>query len=346
MTMTERYNERADVVRVETLGKQILDRLDADPGRKYDDLAKYMAQLRHYPPLVDQAECDRLFHLFRHGATEQSQHEARDLIIYRNIRLVLSIALRLTGRGLPLLDMLQEGVFGLMTAIQKFNPEFGWRFSTYASHWIRQAIGRALADIGDSHVFRIPVHAKEKVEMVRRAIAAFSRREGHLPNELELFEYIQSLDSKAAKAMRLGDVIECMGYVYNRDAVHLDAPVSDESGDSYGEVFVGDLPRTETIVEARQLLAEYRAAFSRIEEIIAQMPPRDAMVLRLRFGIGDFEEMTLEEVGERYGFTRERARQIEAKALEAIEAQIGVSGDQIIEIMKVIDELAKIAAAI
>lgn len=335
---------RIDEERADHLGEKFLKRTDSDSQHKYDELGAYMAQLRQYKPLRDQSACNRLFDWYHNGDSEK-RREARDLIVYGNIRLVLSIALRRMGRGLPLLDMMQEGVIGLMTAIEKFEPERGFRFSTYATHCVKHAIGRAIADIGYS-THRFPVHMIEKMTMVRKAFTILTQRHGQFPTELEIFEFIKAMDTKAAEAMRMREVVKCLTYI-NEGIVELDASVSDEDGvGTYGEIFVGDFPKTETIVEARRLLVEYQTALVRIEETISQFPPRDATVLRLRFGLGDFEAMTLEEVGERYSLTRERIRQIEAKALKELETQLDITPKQLTDIIDVIEELAKIVTSV
>lgn len=342
----KRHGERVDIERSEALGEQVIDNIESDPRHKYDELAAYMSRLVQYR-IPKQEEFDLLFDQYRNGATDRAKLEARDLLVYKNVRLVLSIALRHSGHGLSLLDMLQEGVIGMMTAIDHFDPALGIKFSTYAFQWIRQAITRALADGGEDAVYRLPVHKHEQVLLVKRAIATMMRTEGRWPSQLEIFEFIKALDTKVAADVRMSDVVECHAIVCQGSS-SLDQSASSSDGEDGGRTFgevCGAAPDIETVVEARRLLAQYKAALARIEDAVAALSPREAMVLRLRFGLGDFEAMTLEAISERYDITRERIRQIESGVLEAIEASLGVSTGQLIEIVRVTEELEAIVAA-
>lgn len=331
---------------------------DETPQRGYsDELAAYMARFRPYPALKDDADYAFLFEAYA-GQDEVKSQRARDLIVYGNIRLVLKFAFPLTGRGLPLLDLLQEGCIGLMKAVEKFEPSKGWRFSTYASNWIRQAMTRALYDRNERDTYRIPIHYRELMQHTRRACAELYLAKGRWPKELEVYEWIKARGAKIAEKLTLADVVNLMRRIKEGKAdVRLDAPAIGKCGEMEDET-VGDRlflgpPKTETIVEARRLCAEYYGALERIEAAVNELPPRTAQVVRLRLGLGDFEAMSLEEIGERYELTRERIRQIEAEAyngrkgsFEGLETKLGITRDQIVEIADITQDLEVVAHAL
>ncbi len=345
-----RYEAMAeqDIERAEAVGEKIIENLDSDPRKGfYDDIRVYLANLRQFPTLTKPEDYTFLFEKFQTGSDIERQR-SRDLLVYGNIKLVIKVALRYTGRGLPLLDMVQEGVIGLMRAIEKFEIDKGFRFSTYAHGWIRQAVSRALHDQSDKDPYRIPVYYQELLSLTRRACGELYLETGHWPKELAVFEKMKTFDNRAAQKVRLADVVRLMGMLH-RGVVRLDASFQG-CGEEDDETVCDRLdlgpPSTETVVEARRLYLEYRKAVERIESAVDTLPPRSAMVVRLRFGLGDFEAMTLEEIGERYELTRERIRQIEAKALEELEASLGISSDQIAEIIDVVQDLEVVAHAI
>lgn len=327
-------------------GERVVDGLQTDPKDKYSELSAYMVQLRKYPVLKNQDDYDYLFAQYHSGNLELGR-KARDQIVYGNTRLVISIALQFTGRGLPLLDMIQEGFIGLFDrAIPKFDPTKGFRFSTYATWWVRQAITRAIADMNENTPYRVPVHYQETLSVIKRSIAILFKEAGTWPNDLAVYQHVKEASSSdSVSRLSLVDLIGIRRALEAGKPVYLDEPVSENSEDSMLDFVVNSPPKTETIIEAKRLLLQYKQALVRIEETVAEMSPRDAMVLNLRFGLGEFDRLTLEEIGDRYNLTRERIRQIQVKAEETLKEKINVTAEQVEEIIEVAHQLEEVAYA-
>mgnify|MGYP000795388334 FL=1 len=263
-------------------------------GVALDDPAKaYLKEIGRVPLLTAEQETE----LAR--AAQAGDEDARRKLSEANLRLVVSVAKRYAGRGLPFLDLIQEGNLGLMKAAEKFEPERGFKFSTYATWWIRQAITRAIAD--QARTIRIPVHMVETINKVKKVSSQLLHEYGHDPSAEEIAERLEMPVDKVREIMRVA-----------QEPVSLETPIGEEEDSHLGDFIPDDDAPVPAEAASQTLLKE------QLVSVLSTLTPREEKVLKLRFGLEDGRTRTLEEVGKEFNVTRERIRQIEAKALRKL----------------------------
>ena len=258
-----------------------------------DPVRMYLKEIGRVPLLNAQQEVELAQRI------EQGDESAAKQLAEANLRLVVSIARRYVGRGMHFLDLIQEGNLGLMKAVEKFDYRKGFKFSTYATWWIRQAISRAIAD--QARTIRIPVHMVETINRLVRTQRQLLQDLGREPTAEEIADEMDVSADRVREIMKVA-----------QEPVSLETPIGDE-GDSHLADFIED-EDAESPADA----ASYLLLREQIGEVLGTMTPREQKVLELRFGLEDGRARTLEEVGHAFGVTRERIRQIEAKALRKL----------------------------
>jgi RNA polymerase primary sigma factor len=265
-----------------------------------DALQLFLNEAARFPLLIAAEEVELA------KRVERGDKAAKDLMVNSNLRLVVSIAKRYQGHGLSLLDLIQEGIIGLIRAVEKFDWRRGYKFSTYATWWIRQAVQRGVAN--KARTIRIPVHIAEREQKIARAERALTVKLERSPTDAEIAKEAK-LSTKHVREVRQAA----------RAVTSLDKPLGENDGASLGELVAGDDVPVEEEVQISLQEETLRRA-------LAELPERERLVLNLRYGLdSDSEPASLEEIGRRLGLTRERVRQIEAKALQrlAMHREIG-----------------------
>ena len=277
-------------------GEEYDDALNTD-GITIDDPVKvYLKEIGRVPLLTPEEEIDLALKIQAGGPDGE---KAKQRLSEANLRLVVSIAKRYVGRGMQFLDLIQEGNLGLIKAVEKFDHTKGFKFSTYATWWIRQAITRAIAD--QARTIRIPVHMVETINKVKKVSSQLLHEMGHDPSAEEIAERLDMPVDKVREIMRVA-----------QEPVSLETPIGEEEDSHLGDFIPDDDAPIPAEAASQTLLKEQLA------DVLKTLTPREEKVLRLRFGLEDGRPRTLEEVGKEFNVTRERIRQIEAKALRKL----------------------------
>ena len=267
--------------------------LSAD-GISIDDPVKvYLKEIGRVPLLSAEEEVELAIRM------SEGDVAAKKRLSEANLRLVVSIAKRYVGRGMQFLDLIQEGNLGLIKAVEKFDHTKGFKFSTYATWWIRQAITRAIAD--QARTIRIPVHMVETINKVKKVNSQLLHENGHEPTNEQIAEKLEMPVEKVREIMRVA-----------QEPVSLETPIGEEEDSHLGDFIPDEDAPAPSDVASHTMLKEQLA------EVLSTLTPREEQVLRLRFGLEDGRSRTLEEVGKEFNVTRERIRQIEAKALRKL----------------------------
>ncbi len=302
--------ESAGVEIVDDLSDEILDSIsvDIDLPKDYDSSSMiaadaksviddpvkvYLKDIGRVPLLSPEEEIDLAIRI------ANNDKEAKEILTKANLRLVVSIAKRYVGRGMMFLDLIQEGNLGLIKAVDKFDHTKGFKFSTYATWWIRQAITRAIADQG--RTIRIPVHMVETINKVKKTSNMLLHRDGKDPSPEDIAKELNMPTDKVRDILRI-----------SQEPVSLETPIGEEEDSHLGDF----IPDEDALSPADAAAMTFLK--TKVNEVLETLTPREAEVLRLRFGLRDGTPQTLEEVGKAFNVTRERIRQIEAKALRKL----------------------------
>ncbi|MCM1545061.1 MAG: RNA polymerase sigma factor RpoD [Ruminococcus sp.] len=258
-----------------------------------DPVKVYLKDIGRVPLLTPEEEIELAIRI------ADNDQEAKDRLTKANLRLVVSIAKRYVGRGMMFLDLIQEGNLGLIKAVDKFDYTKGFKFSTYATWWIRQAITRAIADQG--RTIRIPVHMVETINKVKKTSNMLLHRDGKDPSPESIADELGMSPEKVREILRI-----------SQEPVSLETPIGEEEDSHLGDF----IPDEDALSPADAAAMTFLK--TKVNDVLETLTPREAEVLRLRFGLRDGTQQTLEEVGNAFGVTRERIRQIEAKALRKL----------------------------
>ena len=296
--------EQQGIEIVEDMGDIKIDDIDLGEGKNSDFVADgavtvddpvkvYLKEIGRVPLLSSEEEIDLAIRI------ANGDVQAKQRLSEANLRLVVSIAKRYLGRGMQFLDLIQEGNLGLIKAVDKFDYTKGFKFSTYATWWIRQAITRAIAD--QARTIRIPVHMVETINKVKKVQSQLLHQNGHEPTPDEIADELDLPVDKVREIMRVA-----------QEPVSLETPIGEEEDSHLGDFIPDDGAPAPADAASHTMLRE------QLSDVLSTLTPREEKVLRLRFGLEDGRSRTLEEVGKEFNVTRERIRQIEAKALRKL----------------------------
>ena len=296
--------EQQGIEIVEDMGDIKIDDIDLGDGKDSDFVADgavtvddpvkvYLKEIGRVPLLSSEEEIDLAIRI------ANGDVQAKQRLSEANLRLVVSIAKRYLGRGMQFLDLIQEGNLGLIKAVDKFDYTKAFKFSTYATWWIRQAITRAIAD--QARTIRIPVHMVETINKVKKVQSQLLHQNGHEPTPDEIADELDLPVDKVREIMRVA-----------QEPVSLETPIGEEEDSHLGDFIPDDGAPAPADAASHTMLRE------QLSDVLSTLTPREEKVLRLRFGLEDGRSRTLEEVGKEFNVTRERIRQIEAKALRKL----------------------------
>ena len=296
--------EQQGIEIVEDMGDIKIDDIDLGEGKDSDFVADgavtvddpvkvYLKEIGRVPLLSSEEEIDLAIRI------ANGDVQAKQRLSEANLRLVVSIAKRYLGRGMQFLDLIQEGNLGLIKAVDKFDYTKGFKFSTYATWWSRQAVTRAIAD--QARTIRIPVHMVETINKVKKVQSQLLHQNGHEPTPDEIADELDLPVDKVREIMRVA-----------QEPVSLETPIGEEEDSHLGDFIPDDGAPAPADAASHTMLRE------QLSDVLSTLTPREEKVLRLRFGLEDGRSRTLEEVGKEFNVTRERIRQIEAKALRKL----------------------------
>lgn len=302
------------------------------PTGTREELSNYLRPLQPFITERERIGNAELLRRYKHSTDHKERRAARKTLIYGNVPLIVKTALVYVDRGVPLLDLVQEGVLGLMKAIDKFQCDKGFALSTYATHWIWQSITRAIDEASATFPYRIPIHVQEEIRLVRRVMHTIHYETGRWPDDDEIFDRVQKIQEDHKTKMSRAHAIRCREYIlagqisfdeiYYTESSTEPATIAEVIGDNHAYSNVGIL------IQAKDQQRLLRRQIAKILLAIKKLPSRQSRILPQRLGLNGRKPMTLEKIGKQVHLTRERVRQLELAGWATIEAQTGFGKKQ------------------